>query len=161
MKIKRSPVVFHNLLKMTDICRPDEWQTIALVMRNFTMQNGLYVNAPIVYQYVKDQREDGLSEFTVYLPINRSVEIEEDIPITFLPELKFDDALTFRLADLETEIVEEAYILLDACALEQGYELEKPFYHVHMSLYGENMIDVVAPIIAVGGADASANTQMN
>jgi hypothetical protein len=126
-------------------------------MRNFVIQNGLYTNAPVVYQYEKDKRTDGLAEFTIYLPINRAVKIDEDVPIKFLPKLCFDDALTFRLSDLETEIVEEAYLLLEACAAEQGYTLEKPFYHVHMSLYGDNVLDVIAPI--TGTDDATTENE--
>jgi hypothetical protein len=146
MKIKRSPVVFHNVLKMTDTCREDHWQTMALMMRNFVIQNGLYVNAPVFYQVSDIDGEADRKEYTVYVPINTTVELDEDVPMEFAEELKFDDALTFRIADPDTLLI-EAYFLLDSCANDQGYNLIRPFYHVCFDVFGETMTDVIAPIL--------------
>jgi len=152
MKIKRLPVVFHNILKMSDICKENQWQTMALAMRNLVIQNGLYTNAPAFYQIAEIEGDADHKEYTVYVPINKPVEIDDELPMEFIPELKFDDALMFRVADPDT-LMEEAYFMLDACASEQGYGLVRPFYHVSYDVFGETMTDVIAPIIQLTPQD--------
>jgi len=150
MRIKRSSVTFNNILKLTDSCDEGHWKTMALVMRNFIIENGLYTNAPAFYQVVDVEDDASRKEYTVYVPINQSVGLGEDIPMEFISELIFDDALTFRVADPAT-LLEEVYLILDTCASEQGYGLVRPFYHVCFDVFGETMIDVVAPIVALPG----------
>jgi hypothetical protein len=156
MKIKRGPIAFHNLLTMTDTCKREAWPDIARLMRDFVVMNGLYTNAPAFYQAVPVEGEDGRWEYTVYVPISAPIELSEDIPMGFVAELSFDDALMFRIAD-PTTLLEEAYFFLDTCAKEQGYKLDRPFYHVCYDVFGEPMTDVIAPVIAPGqmaGTDA-------
>ena len=146
MKIKRGPVVFHNLLKLTDECLEGEWQTMTLVVRNFVIKNGLYTNAPAFYQLEDIEGEPERKLYSIYVPISSPIELDEEIPMEFIGELKIDDALTFRIADPDT-MIEEAYFLLDACADDQGYKLIRPFYHVCFDVFGEQMTDVIAPIL--------------
>jgi hypothetical protein len=149
MKIKRGPVRFHNLLKMTDSCKRESWPAMATLMRNFVVMMGLYNNAPAFYQAVPVEGDDGRWEYTVYVPISAPVELGEDVPMEFISELAFDDALMFRIAD-STTLLEEAYFFLETCAKEQGYGLIRPFYHVCYDVFGEPMTDVIAPVSKAG-----------
>jgi hypothetical protein len=152
MKIKRSPVVFHNLLKLKDTCVGENWQTMALLMRNFVIMNNLYTNAPALYQVEYHNDEEDHRTYTVYLPVCSKVEIGEDVPMEFIEELQLDDAFTFRIADEDT-MIEEAYFLLDACAEDMDVSIQRPFYHVAFDVFGETMTDVIAPITK-GAANA-------
>jgi hypothetical protein len=118
---------------------------MALLMRDFVIMNGLYVNAPAFYQVSPVGGDDSMREYAVYVPISKSVELDGEVPMEFIPELAFDDALMFRVADPDT-LLEEAYLLLDTCASEQGYALKRPFYHVCFDVFGETMTDVIAPV---------------
>ncbi|MDR2106600.1 MAG: DUF5085 family protein [Coriobacteriales bacterium] len=147
MKIKRGPITFHNLLKMTDTCKREAWPAMAKLMRNFVVMNGLYTNAPAFYQVVPVKEDKERWEYTVYVPISAPVKLDKDIPMEFVSELSFDDALMFRIVD-PTTLLEEAYFFLDVCAKEQGYKLVRPFYHVCYDVFGEPMTDVIAPVKA-------------
>jgi hypothetical protein len=131
---------------MTDTCKADHWQAMALTMRNFVVMNGLYVNAPAFYQVEDVVGEPEQKTYSVYVPVNASIRLDDEIPMEFMEELHFDDALTFRVADIDTSL-EEIYFLLETCAHDQGYGLMHPFYHVCFDVFGEAMIDVVAPIV--------------
>jgi hypothetical protein len=130
---------------MTDACKREDWSTIALVMKKYAIVNGLYSTGPVIFTYAPHTESEELYDFEVYMPISASFE-PKDEEISFIPELKFDDALLFRLADLGDENIQETYILLDACAEGLNCKLKRPFYHVAMSLYGEPMMDVFAEI---------------
>jgi len=154
MRIKRQPVVFHNVLSMTDRCGPGEWGTMELLLRSIAAQNGLYPTAPTFYRYAGGGAEGGLPEFTVHLPLGGPVQVGEGVPAEFLPEVAIGDALVYRVADAEDDgAVREAEELLGLCAAQEGLELERPFYYVCLDVYGEAMVDVVAPVKG-GGGDA-------
>lgn len=158
MKIRRSPVVFHNVLKMTDCCNEGSWDAMALVLRNLVIMNGLYTNAPAFYQVSDIAGEPGRKEYSVYISVSSKVEPSDELPVEFMDELAFDDALTFRVADSDTPL-EEAYFLLDACAAEQGMSLVRPFYHVCFDVFGETMVDVIAPVALATAAEEVGNVQ--
>lgn len=42
MKIKRSPIVFRNVISTTARCKTDEWYHTARDFRNAIIKNGLY-----------------------------------------------------------------------------------------------------------------------
>jgi hypothetical protein len=149
MKIKQKKLVFHNVISLKGTAKPDAWFRIAIDLRNYIIQNGLYVNAPVFYQCVEGDneaaKESGLNEYTIYMPLNRKIEISGDAPFTFHEEIMIAEALVFRLADINTP-VKKAYLLLEACASDQGYTLKEPFYHVYLDVFGEGMLDIIAPI---------------
>jgi hypothetical protein len=144
MKIKRKPIVFHNLFYMTRKCPHGEWLEIALGLRDFVIAHGLYINAPIVYQCADRDEKEGT--YTVYVPVNAGLSVEKSMPFSFMPELYIEDALVFRLADLEAPGEEEAHLLLEACAHQEGCDLVRPFYNVCLTVYDELLLDIVAPI---------------
>jgi hypothetical protein len=170
MRIKRSPVEFHNLLRARAACTDGQWQQVADKLRDFAARNGLYVNAPAFYQ----QRDDaGEREYTVYVPLGDVLEtggepgLEDALELEgslrpgswlgsssclgldFVADLVLEDALTFRVSDPDT-LLEEAYLMLEACAKAQGYTLKLPYYHVCFDVFGEAMTDVIAPIEPTG-----------
>jgi len=145
MKIKRKSIVFHNLLSMTQVCPPDEWYHIALALREVIIAKGLYINAPIIYKYIKVDKKQ--NEYTVFVPVNAEIVVASDMPFSFVKELHIEDALVFRLADLEAPGEDEAYLLLEACAESQGCKLEHPFYNICLNVFDEIMLDIVAPIV--------------
>jgi hypothetical protein len=149
MKIKQKKMVFHNVISLKGTAKQNEWFKIAIELRNFIIQNGLYVNAPIFYQCVEGDneaaKESGLNEYTIYMPLNRKIEISGDVPVSFHEEITIEEALVFRQADINTS-VKKAYLLLEACASDQGYSLKQPFYHVYLDVFGEGMLDIIAPI---------------
>lgn len=144
MKIKRKPIILHNLLHMTQVCLPNEWHHIALALRNIVIDKGLYINAPIMYKYKTIDREH--SEYTVYVPVNAELEVAGDMPFSFAKELIIADAFVFRLADLEDPGEAEAQLLLEACAESQGCKLERPFLNICLNVFDEIMLDIAAPV---------------
>jgi len=149
MKIKQKKMVFHNVISLKGTAKKNEWFRIAIELRNYIIQNGLYVNAPVFYQCVEGDneagKESGLNEYTIYMPLNRKIEVSGDVSVAFHEEIAIEEALVFRLADINTP-VKKAYLLLEACASDQGYKLREPFYHVYLDVFGEGMLDIIAPI---------------
>jgi hypothetical protein len=144
MKIKRKPVVFHNLLSMKRVCGKDELLDIAMALKELILTKGLYINAPVFYTSQSIDKDK--YEYTVYVPINAEVEVSDEIPVTFIKEFEILDALVFRLADPNPLMEAEAYMLLDAAAESQKMELVRPFYHIMLNVFDDTMIDIVAPI---------------
>lgn len=153
MKIKRKPVIFHNLVTMTKTCPSNEWHHIAMALRNIVIERGLYINAPIFYSYTKvDERQ---SIYTVYVPINAEIAVEPNMSFSYIKELKIADSFVFRLADVEYPNEKEAYLLLGACAEQHACKLAYPFYNICLNVFDEMMIDIVAPIVgSTEGGDA-------
>jgi hypothetical protein len=129
---------------MTQKCPPNEWHNIALALREIIVTKGLYVNAPIIYKYKQIDKQ--INEYTVFAPINAEISVAENMPFSFLKELCIEDALVFRLADLEAPGEIEAQLLLQACAESQGCKLEIPFYNICLNVFDEIILDIVAPI---------------
>jgi len=130
---------------MTQVCPPDEWHSIALALRHIIVTKGLYINAPIIYKYRTINKKQ--NEYTVFVPVNAELTVAEEMPFSFIKELCIQDALIFRLADLESPGEIEAHMLLEACAESQGCKLERPFYNICLNVFDEIMLDIVAPIV--------------
>jgi hypothetical protein len=145
MNIKRQPIVFHNLLCISDSCKQEDWGLIALTLNKYAIVNGLYATGPTVFTYAQSDDTDELYDFTVYLPVNASFEPDEE-DVTFISELKFEDVLSLRIPDLEDTVIQETYLLLEACAEELNCKIVRPFYHVGLNVYDDQMMDVFVAI---------------
>lgn len=145
MKVKIKKIVFSNVICLTEICKKNDWQRLAAEMRNLVIQNDLYSTAPLFFSFKELNENLEQVETSIYLPVNETVEFEDSMPLKFYPEIFIDEALVFRIADLDSPI-EEAYAILEVCAEQKNFEIQKPFYHVYLNVYGEGMMDVIAPI---------------
>lgn len=147
MQIKREPIVFHNLISTKGICELDKWSELARSLRNEIISSGLYMNAPLIYRYIKV--EEGKYEYTLYMPVNAEVKEQAGQKFSFIKELAIKDAFVFRLCDLEKKGEAEAHLLLEAAAYSQKVTVEKPFYNVCLNVFGEMMLDIIAPVNGV------------
>ena len=146
MKIKRCPVIFNNVISTEVKCKPEEWYHAALDLRNAVIKNGLYGTGPIIYQVGQyDERKDE-AEFRFYLPVNAPISMPENDKYHFDEEFLLTDGLVIRHADLDDDL-EESYELLEACAGENGFVLQEPYYHIYLDVFGDGIIDIFAPII--------------
>ncbi|KAA0548509.1 DUF5085 domain-containing protein [Bacillus sp. BGMRC 2118] len=145
MKIKRCPIIFHNVISHKAVCRVDEWHLTARRLRNAIIQNGLYATGPIIYKVSNLNEETLEAEYTFYVPMNAPVEMKENELYTFEKTLQFEDGLLFRHADLDDDLG-ESYALLRDCAKEMDYTLENSFYNIYLDVYGDGVIDIFAPI---------------
>ncbi|QCJ44245.1 DUF5085 family protein [Bacillus sp. S3] len=149
MNIKRKPVVFHNVIRAAATCKSEEWFASAVELRNAVIKSGLYGTGPIIYQFAGYDPKTDMADYTFYLPVNAPIQLTENAKFQFFPEWKFSDGLVLRHADLEEDL-EESYEVLRACADEFRLELQEPFYHIYLDVYGGGIIDIYAPIS--GGA---------
>lgn len=147
MKIKRSPLIFHNVLSTKVICNKEEWLGYARELRNSLVKSNLYSTGPIIYKRNKLEDSNKI-EAVLYLPINAEIELKEDTKYEFIKELKFDDGLTLRHADLDDDLETVTYDTLREAAKKYNLELVEPFYNIYLDVFGDGVIDVYAPIIS-------------
>ncbi|CAM4338942.1 DUF5085 family protein [Paenibacillus tarimensis] len=145
MKIKRKPLVFHNVISTTATCGENEWHQIAQELRNAVLQNGLYGTGPVMYQIGNVNPLSGEAEYSFHIPVNSPVSMPANNKYSFTKLLHIPDGLVFRHADLEEEL-DPSYELLRQTAGTSGLTLQEPFYHIYLDVYGGGMIDIFAPI---------------
>ncbi|AST93454.1 DUF5085 family protein [Sutcliffiella cohnii] len=148
MKIKRTSMMFNNVIKTTYRTRMDQWYEEAKTLRNAIINNGLYGTGPVIYQVenIGDSGEEiPEADYTFHVPINQPVTMEENAPFSFDELLHYEDGLLLRHADLDEDI-EESYEILRACAEANNFLLKEPFYNIYLDVYGDGIIDIFAPI---------------
>lgn len=152
MKVKRSPVTFHNVISTKSRSKVSEWHQTAKDFRNAIIRNDLYSTGPIIYQVSNFSKETQEADYTFYIPVNAPVKMTENDRFEFTSVLEFEDGLSFRHADLDEDI-EIAYDLLREVAEAHELELEEPFYNIYLDVYGSGIIDVYAPVVKVDEHD--------
>lgn len=145
MKIKRCPVIFHNIISTTMVCKRSEWHRVVQATRNAILLQHLYSTGPVVYQASQSQNQSEEVELTLYMPVNRPVELQENSRFTFQETMHLKDGLVLRHADLDDDI-ELSYEWLRIGAESNQLKLVEPFYHIYLDVYGEGIIDIFAPI---------------
>lgn len=154
MKIKRNPLIFHNVLSTKVTCKSNEWVGYAREFRNAIIENGFYATGPVIYTIDKLDEEKNLCKIALYVPMNAALELEENDKYTFYKELRFNDGLTLRHADLDEDIETVTYDTLRAAAGNYNLKLKEPFYNIYLDVYGDGIIDVYAPIEGnIGGSN--------
>ena len=146
MKIKRGPIQFHNVISATFTCKHNEWHRYAREIRNDVIKSGLYGTGPVIYQVSNIHEAEQEADYTFHVPVNASVDMEENENYQFREILKYEDGLLLRHADLDEDLKDSyAHLLLSA----QNYnlELQEPFYHIYLDVYGDGIIDIFAPIV--------------
>lgn len=144
MKIKRLPIVFHDVLTMKVQCPEEEWFDYAISIRDNIVLNDLYATGPISFQMEQIEGTDEVA-YTFYQPINEAVEMEENSGHFFFQStLQYKDGLLIRCVDFED--VEDMYQILDQAAKEYGVTLQLPYLHIYLNVYGEGYFDIYAPI---------------
>lgn len=143
MIVKKKTLVMNNVICTKSTMKQEDIGKAALVMRAVIIEKGLYPTGPIVYQ--KELLENGQYEYKLYVSVNHSVEIREERGISFIPKFEVPEGLCIRHLS-EDDDVEKEYLILEECARKNHMELEKPFFHICMNIYGETVIDIFAPI---------------
>ncbi|MEK4061907.1 MULTISPECIES: DUF5085 family protein [Paenibacillus] len=149
MKIKRAPIIFHNVISCTKTCKIEEWHQLARELRNSVVSSGLYGTGPIIYRVSNLNLDVGEADYSFYIPVNAPVEMEGNEDYHFTETLNFTDGLLLRHADLDEDI-EESYAVLRSCAESYQLTLEEPFYNIYLDVYGDGIIDIFAPVIKEG-----------
>jgi hypothetical protein len=149
MKVKRSPLIFHNVLGTKARCNINDWHLVAADFRNAIIKNGLYSTGPIIYQISNLDQEKNEADYTLYIPVNMPLKMPENDRYQFFEEWKFEDGLVFRHADLDDELA-VTYDFLHEVADANEVQLQEPFYNIYLDVYGEGIIDVYAPITKEG-----------
>jgi len=146
MKIRRCPIVLHNVVSAKSNMRLDEWHDGIIGIRNAVIRNELYGVGPVMYQVDQVNLEEETAEFTYYIPVNQQVVLNETNEYGFDESWQVEDALVFRHADLDDDI-SESYALLRACAEANELTLQEPFYNIYLDVFGGGVIDICAPIV--------------
>ncbi|NMM62860.1 DUF5085 family protein [Clostridium sp. P21] len=146
MKIKRNPLIFHNVLSIKVICKTNEWVNHARELRNSIIKNGLYVTGPVIYTVEDVDKENNTAKVGIYVPINTEIDLEPNNKYVFIEEMKFEDGLILRHADLDDDIETVTYDTLRAAAGNYNLKLVEPFYNIYLDVFGGGVIDVYAPI---------------
>lgn len=146
MRIRRCPIVFHNVISASAICGPNEWHQTVKDLRNAILVNGLYGTGPVIFQAAKQNKSDTEAEYQFYIPVNRPILMPDNEQYSYTELWKYEDGLVLRHADLEDDI-EESYEVLRACAEANQVQLQEPFYNIYLDVYGDGIIDIFAPII--------------
>ncbi|WP_075721936.1 DUF5085 family protein [Roseburia sp. 499] len=143
MIVKKKTLAMNNVICAKSTMKQENMGTAALAMRAAIIEKGLYPTGPIVYQ--KTALENGEHEYKLYVSVNHPVDIKEERGISFIPKLEVQEGLCMRHLS-EDDDVEKEYLVLEECARKNHMELEKPFFHICMNVYGETVVDIFAPI---------------
>lgn len=146
MKIKKSHVIFNNVLSVQTKCKKDEWSYDVQDLRNAVIKSGLYGTGPIIYKILNYDKETDETEYTFYLPISAPIELKNEDKFKFYEKLDINEALLLQHVEADDEM-EEANVILKQYAEANGLVLEEPFYNIYIDVYGDGLIDVCAPII--------------
>lgn len=152
MKVKRCPLVFHNVLSTTVRCKTSEWHEVARDFRNAIIRNGLYSTGPIIYQTANLNFEKQEADYSFFIAVNTALDLPENDKYRFIEEWGFDDGLVFRHPDLD-ENVAITYDLLKEAADANELKLQEPFFNIYLDVFGDGLIDVYAPIVGDGKDD--------
>lgn len=145
MRIKRLPILFHNVLGMKIQCPLDEWLLYMASIRNNIVLNDLYATGPISYQVEDTTLESDEMIFTFYQPVNESLIVDNDDEFFFQEELYFEDGLLIRCVEIDS--TEDMYEMLELAAKELNVTLQKPYLQTYLNVYGDGMLDIYAPIV--------------
>lgn len=145
MKIKRCPVMFHNVISAKFTGKADQWYESAQGLRNAVIRNGLYGTGPIMYQVGETDAGSGKVDYMFYIPVSEPVVMKESEQYGFEETWIVEDALVLRHADLD-ESLDESYQMLRACAEANDLTLQESFYHIYLDVFGGGVIDICAPI---------------
>lgn len=146
MKIKRSPVVFYNVLSVNITTHVADWHEGAKEFRNRILMQGFYATGPTIFQVQEVNEETEMAKITFSVPINEPVELDNSEKYNFQERFYFEDTLVIRHADLDEDI-NEAYELLTLCAQELNLNINSDFYNIYLDVYGDGFIDVFIPIV--------------
>lgn len=144
MQIKRKRIEFHNVISIKSILEDEDWFFLAEDLRKYIVEGGLYQTGPIFYQ-IKDVEDGSKKEYTIFMPINALVNVKKESNMNFYPEFIIEEALVLRHGDI-TENIEPSYALIEDCATKNNINIDNNYYNIFLSVYGEGMIDIVAPI---------------
>ena len=136
MRIKRGPITFNNLI--STVVKGDARGIFAEAQkfRNTIIQNGLYTVSPLIYKIQLDT-----SSLQLFLSLNQSVDVSSHSDLEFTPLLEFKDGLSIRHDDIESPF-ETSYQLLKEAAEAINVKIDEDFYHIHFSVFGEEMVDI-------------------
>lgn len=144
MRIKRCPMTFNNMISKEVSGDVKTIFNKAQGFRNALIKNGLYTVSPLVYQMYDMVGAEGT--FKLYMSLNQPIELNDGTDYEFEKLLQITDGLTIRHYDMEIPFEESYNILLEA-ADAIDVKLDTDYYHIHLNLYGESMVDIYAPII--------------
>lgn len=145
MRIRRSPIIFHNVISTKATCSNQEWPQVARDLRNVVLKNGLYGTGPVMYEVELAEDQENL-DYTFYIPINEKIELNTNDKYYFTEKLEFEDGLVVRHADME-EPLESSYDIIKMTAEAMKLKLRDNFLNIHLDVYGGSIIDIYAPII--------------
>ncbi len=146
MRIKKKSLSMNNVICITGEMEGNEWVDLARDLRDLVISHGLYPTGPLVYQ--REEGDNDKSIYRFYMPVNNPIILKDDKldrEVTFLTELYSKEGLVIRHAEPE-EGFESDYIMLESCAAANKLKLKKPYYHICMNMYGEQIVDVFAPL---------------
>ncbi|MEB6548630.1 hypothetical protein MXL46_05845 [Heyndrickxia sporothermodurans] len=95
MKIKRCPIIFHNVISTSARCKTNGWHIVARDFRNAIIKNGLYSTGPIIYKVSHFDKSVSEADYTFYMPVNTSIQMEDNDKYRFDELWKFDDGLAY------------------------------------------------------------------
>ncbi|XID94303.1 DUF5085 family protein [Paenibacillaceae bacterium WGS1546] len=146
MKIKRSSLMFNNVIQLTTPCKLNEWDWAAREFRNVIIKNNLYATGPTIYQVADLNLETNEAVFTFCMPVNEPLQMPNNDKFGFEEVWHIPDGLLMRHADLDDDL-EQSYEIVRACAEANDIRLQEPFYNIYLDVYGDGVIDIYAPIL--------------
>lgn len=144
MSVKEKKLSFNNVLCISNSIRNDEITDTANELKRFIISHGLYPTGPLFYQKIqKDQEEE--SEFRLFMPINTVVQIQGNSKLQFISSISFANCIYVRKADSD-DPMEESYENIREYARINNKTITEDFYHVILDAYGEQIVDIYAPV---------------
>ncbi|OIK13882.1 DUF5085 family protein [Bacillus sp. MUM 13] len=145
MPILEKPLLFDHVLTYKTRLPKDEWGDGILYLEDFMLNIEVYQSGPVFFSFQPEKSDSQEGEFTYYLPINNSVELNEQEEVQFFDQFAIESALVLRQANDEEDF-QAAYKKIQEYAITNNIQLEDTYYCVLLDVYGEYMIDLYVPI---------------
>ncbi|WP_195515245.1 DUF5085 domain-containing protein [Paraclostridium bifermentans] len=145
MRIRRASLIFENVLSKNGKCVYKELDKQFIELRDSVIKNDLYQTGAIFYKANINDNIECEIEYEIYIPVNKKLRINNNTDYKFYEKFFIEDGLTLRDEGFEDSINDTKTSLIE-CAKENGLELENDFFYIYVDIFGENIIDVFAPI---------------
>lgn len=151
MGIKMKPLQFDNLIVYKTNQHKSKWDEGVFAIEDFPLNREIYKSGPVFFSFSPEASGSEEGVFTYYLPINDSVNLNDETGFTFQNRFAVENALVLRQADEETNFT-EAYQKIKDYADSNSIMIENTYYCVLLDVYGEYIIDLYVPIKEAGAA---------
>ncbi|WP_195515247.1 DUF5085 family protein [Paraclostridium bifermentans] len=146
MKIRKSSLIFKNVISAKIQSNDDEWREDIKDFKELVTKSGIYPVGPVFFKISKEDRYLQNKDYILYIPMNLPIQFKGNDICSFIGDFKLKECLAIKQIDLDDNI-EDYYMILSDCAMQNKMKLGDDIYHVYLENYGVEVVDIFVPIV--------------